>query len=106
MLFSIIINLNVLDTRGTIPSFSIFCQRSSKLLTFSWIWGGGALKQTCYINYILKFSKAKDKRNSWIGAVKGAVKGNFGAVKGPEGAAVLAKSSREGLVGPGNPGGD
>jgi hypothetical protein len=35
--------------------------------------------------------------------VKGAVKGNYGAVEGPGGAVILAKSSREGLAGPGNP---
>jgi hypothetical protein len=37
------------------------------------------------------------------GAVKGAVMANFGAVKGPEGAVVSGKRSREGLAGPGNP---
>jgi hypothetical protein len=39
-----------------------------------------------------------------IGAVKGAVRRNLGAVKGPGGAVILPKSSREGLAGPGNPG--
>jgi hypothetical protein len=38
------------------------------------------------------------------GAVKGAVMGNFGAVKGPVGAVVSGKRSRGGLAGPGNPG--
>jgi hypothetical protein len=34
-------------------------------------------------------SKAeKDNKITWIGAVKGAVEGNFGAVKGPEGAVI------------------
>jgi hypothetical protein len=63
------------------------------------------LKQTYYVNYIFTVSSVKQKipKNGWIGAVKGAVKGNFGAVKGPEGAVVTAKSSREGLAGPGNP---
>jgi hypothetical protein len=37
-------------------------------------------------------------------AVKGAVMTNFGAVKGPEGAAISGKRSRGGLAGPGNPG--
>jgi hypothetical protein len=37
-------------------------------------------------------------------AVKGAVMANFGAVKGPEGAVVSGKRSREGLARPGNPG--
>jgi hypothetical protein len=62
----------------------------------------------CYVNYIFTVSSVKQKipktAGYWIGAVKGAVKGNFGAVKGPEGAVVSAKSSREGLAGPGNPG--
>jgi hypothetical protein len=35
--------------------------------------------------------------------VKGAVRAKLGAVKGPEGAVVSGKSSREGLSGPGNP---
>jgi hypothetical protein len=53
---------------------------------------------------LLDSSKAeKDNKSGGIGAVKGAVEGNFGAVKGPEGAVILAKSSREGLAGPGNP---
>jgi hypothetical protein len=36
--------------------------------------------------------------------VKGAVKGNYGAVKDPKGAVISAESSREGSAGPGNPG--
>jgi hypothetical protein len=36
--------------------------------------------------------------------VKGAVTGCYGAVKGPGGAVILARSGREGLAGPGNPG--
>jgi hypothetical protein len=35
--------------------------------------------------------------------VKGAVKGNYGAVKDPKGAVISAESSREGSAGPGNP---
>jgi hypothetical protein len=37
--------------------------------------------------------------------VKGAVKGNYVAVKDPKGAVISAESSREGSAGPGNPGG-
>jgi len=37
------------------------------------------------------------------GAVKVAVKENFGAVKGPQGAVVFSESGREGLPGSGNP---
>jgi hypothetical protein len=48
--------------------------------------------------------RKKDKKLSLKGAVKVAVKGNFGAVKVSGGAVILAKSSREGLAGPGNPG--
>jgi hypothetical protein len=35
--------------------------------------------------------------------VKGAVKGIFGAVKGPNGAVSSGKSGRQSLAGPGNP---